>query len=74
MIRRSEDSSEKGRRMTTTNVTAWLMRGYATASIIFNDPVWAEQHYEMDRGERRRGDYDPPIPGPSSPDLIGEHP
>jgi hypothetical protein len=48
--------------MTTTNVTEWLMRGHAAASIVFNDPAWAEQNYQMQRGERRRGDYDPPVP------------
>lgn len=40
----------------------WLLRGHAAASIAFNDPVWAAQTYEMDRGERVRGDYDPPLP------------
>ena len=49
--------------MTTTNVTEWLMRGHAALSIVFNDPAWAEQNYQMERGERRRGDYDPPVPG-----------
>ena len=39
-----------------------LMRGHAAATITFNDPVWAAQSYEMDRGERVRGDYDPPLP------------
>ena len=41
----------------------WLLRGHAAATIAFNDPVWARQTWEMDRGERRRGDYDPPLPG-----------
>lgn len=48
--------------MTTINVTEWLMRGHAAASIVFNDPAWAEQNYQMQRGERPRGDYDPPVP------------
>ncbi len=48
--------------MTTTDVGEWLMRGHAIATIVFNDPVWAEQEYEMQRGERARGDYDPPLP------------
>lgn len=41
----------------------WLLRGHAAATIAFNDPLWAEQTYEMDRGERQRGDYDPPLSG-----------
>lgn len=49
--------------MTATDVSEWLLRGHASATIVFNDPAWAEQTYEMDRGERRRGDYDPPLPG-----------
>lgn len=40
----------------------WLMRGSASASIIYNDPVWAEQEYAMQRGERMRCDFEPPIP------------
>lgn len=40
----------------------WLMRGSAAATIIYNDPVWAEQEYAMQRGERMRGDFDPPVP------------
>lgn len=40
----------------------WAMRGIATATIIYNDPVWAEQEYAMQRGERARGTFDPPIP------------
>ena len=40
----------------------WLMRGHAAATITFNDPAWAAQSYEMDRGERARGDYNPPLP------------
>ena len=39
----------------------WLMRGSAAATIIYNDPVWAEQEYAMQRGERMRGDFDPPV-------------
>ncbi|MEG3174321.1 hypothetical protein U1708_19105 [Sphingomonas sp. ZB1N12] len=40
----------------------WLMRGSAAATIIYNDPVWSEQEYAMQRGERLRGDFDPPVP------------
>ena len=40
----------------------WLMRGSASATVIFNDPVWSEQEYAMQRGERLRGDFDPPVP------------
>lgn len=40
----------------------WLMRGSAAATIIYNDPVWSDQEYAMQRGERMRGDFDPPVP------------
>ena len=39
----------------------WAFRAHARASIIYGDPIWAAQEYAMQRGERRRGDYDPPI-------------
>ncbi|ARR57584.1 hypothetical protein HY78_29135 (plasmid) [Rhizorhabdus wittichii DC-6] len=45
-----------------TDVSEWLLRGHAAATIAFNDPIWAAQSHEMERGERRRGDYDPPLP------------
>ena len=48
--------------MTGNEVSEWLMRGTASASIIYNDPVWSEQEYAMQRGERGRGDFSPPIP------------
>ncbi|MBI0533023.1 hypothetical protein [Sphingomonas sp. TX0522] len=40
----------------------WLMRGHAKATIAYGDPVWAAQTAEMDRGQRARGDYVPPLP------------
>lgn len=40
----------------------WFIRGSASASIIFNDPVWSEQEYAMQCGERMWGDFDPPVP------------
>jgi hypothetical protein len=40
----------------------WLMRGTAAATIIYNDLVWSEQEYAMQRGDRLRGDFDPPVP------------
>lgn len=46
----------------STDLGEWMMWGHAAASITFNDPVWAAQSYEMDRGERKRNDYDPPLP------------
>ncbi len=49
--------------MAGDNVSEWLMRGSASATVIYNDPVWSEQEYAMQRGERTRGDFDPPVPG-----------
>lgn len=49
--------------MADENISEWLMRGSAVATIIYNDPVWSEQEYAMQRGERTRGDFDPPVPG-----------
>jgi hypothetical protein len=49
--------------MASDDISEWLMRGSASATIIFNDPVWSEQEYAMQRGERMRGDFDPPVPG-----------
>lgn len=46
----------------TSNGSDWVMRGMAASTIIFNDPVWSEQEYAMQRGERRRGTFDPPLP------------
>lgn len=46
----------------TTDVSEWLMRGNAAGMIVFNDPIWAEQEYAMQRGDRPRGPYDPPLP------------
>lgn len=46
----------------TDSGSDWAMRGIAAATIIYNDPVWAEQEYAMQRGERVRGTFDPPIP------------
>lgn len=40
----------------------WLMRGSTAARIIYNDPVWSEQEDAMQRVERTRGDFDPPVP------------
>jgi hypothetical protein len=40
----------------------WLMRGSAAATIVNNDPVWSEQEYAMQPGERMRGDLDRPVP------------
>lgn len=48
--------------MTGSDVSEWLLRGSASASIIYNDPVWSEQEYAMQRGERERGSFDPPVP------------
>jgi len=48
--------------MSSTDLGEWMMWGHAAASITFNDPVWAAQSYEMDRGERKRNNYDPPLP------------
>lgn len=45
------------------SISEWLMRGSASATVIYNDPVWSEQEYAMQRGERTRGDFDPPVPG-----------
>lgn len=52
-----------------TGTGEWLLRGHAAATILFSDPVWAEQTYQMDRGERVRGDYDPPLPAQAVDDL-----
>lgn len=49
----------------------WAMRGIAAATIIYNDPVWAEQEYAMQRGERTRGAFDPPIPAAHADALRG---
>lgn len=46
----------------TSNGSNWVMRGMAASTIIFNDPVWSEQEYAMQRGERRRGTFNPPVP------------
>lgn len=43
-------------------MTDWVMRGHAKASIIFGDPIWAAQSYEMDLGQRPLGQFDPPLP------------
>ena len=48
--------------MSSADLSEWMMWGHAAASITFNDPVWAAQSYEMDRGERKRNNYDPPLP------------
>ncbi len=48
--------------MTGDDISQWVMRGSASATIIYNDPVWSEQEYAMQRGERMRGDFDPPVP------------
>ena len=48
--------------MTGNEVSEWMLRGSASASIIYNDPVWSEQEYAMQRGERMRGDFSPAIP------------
>ncbi len=37
------------------------MRGSAAAAIIYNDPVWLEHEYAMQRGKQLRGDFDPPV-------------
>lgn len=49
--------------MAGDGISEWLMRGSASATVIYNDPVWSEQEYAMQRGERTRGDFDPPVPG-----------
>lgn len=49
--------------MAGDNISEWLMRGSASATVIYNDPVWSEQEYAMQRGERKRGDFDPSVPG-----------
>ncbi|WP_341210935.1 hypothetical protein [Sphingomonas paucimobilis] len=48
--------------MAGDDISEWVLRGSASATIICNDPVWSEQEYAMQRGERVRGDFDPPIP------------
>lgn len=44
------------------DLSEWLLRGSASATIIYNDPAWSEQAYAMQRGERAPGAFDPPVP------------
>lgn len=45
-----------------SDLSEWLLRGSASATIIYNDPAWSEQAYAMQRGELMAGAFDPPVP------------